>query len=693
MSDVGPMTGAPPTPDQTAPLSAPILDPNQLPLPPTADLAFWRGEVDRADAAMNPLYPKWQENIQYYIGESPDAKTAKDENADFVNVNVDFSDVETKLSQLFYETPDLQMIAKGDLEQHPEIIQAHRDLMNDILGPDHADVLQTAVHPAIKDCLCVSGTGPVMIGYQPTMQDVPTPPELSTVPGAQATTPLPVHQKWYTLRFSGKKFLRPSEFHATDWDRAPWLGMRFRMPLVPAKREFQLPADFSGTTTRDEFVLNDQSPRKEPSGVPYVDGQVIWYYTSLFDESVIHPERMRELVLIDGLDQPARHRDSPHQTVQPDGRLSADSLIGNPIHPLTIRTVPDSADVPSDSQMTRPLVRELCKFRSQMVQERDANIPRILYDSEKFPPEVLAKIVNGSVGSMIGLEPGALAQGLAAIMAVVQQGTSPRQTYIANDYITRDIEKTLAIDAAGAGISDQENRQSATKTAVIDRNRNVRLGHEQRQVLRWYLKLVAKMSTLVCRYMSPQAAIPYLGQQKAQVWAQWNKQTDDSRLVFDAKPDSQIKLDAAAERKFWLDIYQFVAKDPNCVRVKVLSKLFEVAGENPQDFVVAQLPPQHPEPGITFNFKGEDLIGPQAPMVREILAQGGIQITPDAIQESASQLLKQVTLGVRDANGKATPAITKPMEHGGTADQVRPLSQQTADQTGQRSGPKTGVAA
>ena len=59
--------------------------------------------------------------------------------------------------------------------------------------------------------------------------------------------------------------------------------------------------------------------------------------------------------------------------------MSADSMIGNPIHPLTLRTVPDKSYVPSDCQMTRPLTREECRFRTQMLKERDMNRPRILY--------------------------------------------------------------------------------------------------------------------------------------------------------------------------------------------------------------------------------------------------------------------------------------------------------------------------
>lgn len=674
-----------------------------LPLPKGADLKFWRSEVESANTAQEKLYPEWQTNIDWYTGKSPDAAQAAKDHADFVNVNVDFYQVEQKLAQLFYETPELQLSAKGALkllgqmgqpgapasdDQQRAVLGAHRALLDELLGDDHADILSRAVHPAIKDCLCVSGVGPVLLGYEPTLREIPAPAQFGSMLGLQDSVKVPIYERWYGLHFSPRKFLKPADCTDTDWDRAPWLGMRFRMPLTVAKREGLVPDTFNGTNTRDEHVLNDASKASEPSGVQYVDGQAIWYRAAIFDATAAHPELYRELILIDGLDKEARHRDSPHQTLLPNGRLSGDSMMGNPIHPLSIRFVPDTADTPSDAQMTRPLVRELCKFRTQMVQERDANILRVVYDSEKFPPEVLEKIKNGTLGTMIGLEPGALAQGIGAIMAEVTKGSTARQTYLANDYITHDIEKTHAMDATAQGVSGG-GEESATKTALVERNRNVRLDHERRQVLRWYLRLVDKMSALACRYVNPVLASQLLGDVQAQAWLAWDKQSADARLAFTAKPDSQIHVDGAARVKQLLDLYQFCAKDPNVVRVELLKELFAAEGLDPSKLVIDQLPPQHPDPSLAFSFKGEDVIGPQAPIVLEILAQGGIQISQEAIDQAGGQLFKQIALGLRDASGKATPAVTKPQEHGGTAEQVRPLSQQSADKSGQRSGPPT----
>lgn len=642
--------------------------------------SFWKEEIDRAQRVAEKFYPKWQEHLDYYAGASKDATDAASSNSEWVNVNVDFYETEQKRHQLFYETPDLQM--KAEWPGGASTGQAHRALLNELLGPDYAHVLR-AIHKAINDCLVPSGFGATKICYQPTVVDVPAPEQPGNVLNLQQGVQVPIHEQWKWDRFSPKKLLIPADFHDSDYDAAPWLGMRFRMPLSVAKREFNLPATFEGTNTRDEKVLNEGGEANEPSGLNYVDGVEIWYYAAVCDEDVIHPLVMRRHILIEGIDAFCeKDRNSPYQSLDAQGRLTADSMIGSPIHPLTLRDLPDSAYPPSDAAMRRSLVREKCKFRTQQMQERDANRSKILIDAEAFTPDVIAKIENGSVGSMILVEPGKLAAGVGAIMAEVVKATSHRQTYEAEAAITEDIQKTSGIDSTGAGVTDDQN-ESATKTAEVARARNVRIDGERRRVLQWYLSGVAKFSALVCRYMTPDLVTKFIGPEAAQVWNAWPKQQVDFRMAFTAKPDSQIRLDTAAERRSLLQLYQMTVNDPHSVRVELLKRLYELNGLDPQKTVSDQLPEQKPDPSVSLAVKGEDLYNP---MMRELLAQCGLVISQPTIDEAASQLFKQVAIGVRDASGKAIAPTSKPQGHGGPAEQARPLSKQQGDLTGNRPG-------
>jgi hypothetical protein len=198
-----------------------------LPLPASADLAFWKTEVERAEDEQKKHHTEWDENVQWYEGKSPEAIKVGD--PDYVNVNVDFYQTEQKLGLLFYETPELQLRGTGPLKGRDDILNAHKDLLNELL--DECDVLSRAVHPAIKDCLCTSGHGPVIVGYQPTLRAVTPPMQPGSILGLNGPVQVPVYQQWYAYRFSPKKHLIPADYRNVDPDLAPWQGMRFRMPL------------------------------------------------------------------------------------------------------------------------------------------------------------------------------------------------------------------------------------------------------------------------------------------------------------------------------------------------------------------------------------------------------------------------------------------------------------------------------
>lgn len=661
--------------------------------------SFWRGEIDRSRRVAEPYHTKWQENLNYYTGQPLDSAPS----ADYVNVNVDFYQVEQKGAQLFFDTPELQLTPGVGFDAMTPGILAHRAVLNALVGMDRMDVLTTTLK-AIKDCTCTAGFGPTVIGYQPTLQTIAAPEQPPGADGmpapVQPPIQVPIHEQWFWERVPSKKFRIPADFHDSDYDKAPWLAEDFRIPLNLAKQTLNLPPDFTGTTNKDDKVFEDANKSDEATSVAYIDGTLIWYQAALFDEDVIHPLIFRRHVLIDGVegfvDRPEPMWKSPYQTIGPNGRLTPDSMIGNPIHVLTLRDVPDSAYVPSDCQMTRSLVKELCLFRTQMVQERDANKVKFGYNSETFTPDIVSKLVEAMTGSLIPLPAAAFAGGLDSHFKLLAQGSSPRQTYQANDYIERDIQKTLRIGNNASGVTEDTTR-TATEINQVEHSLQVAMDAERKRVLRWYLKGIDKVSALAIRYLTdPQRVADLIGPEQAQAWLTWVgdlKKMGDARPIFTAKPDSQIKLDAAAERKSAIALYQMVRKDPLVNGGELLNALFVKYGLDPHK-LVSQAPPEHkPEPSVGFSFKGDDLnpLMPQQPIVMSILAQVGIQVDPQAVQLANDAGMNQHMMNLVQPTSTAFPAHGRPQEHGGAAPQVSPLSKHQADITGQRAGPKAGV--
>jgi hypothetical protein len=228
------------------------------------------------------------------------------------------------------------------------------------------------------------------------------------------------------------------------------------------------------------------------------------------------------------------------------------------------------------------------------------------------------------------------------------------------------------------------------------------LDAERKRVLRQYLVGIDKLAALVLRFCSdPQRVSEYIGPQQAEVYLQWRAailEAGDLRPKFTAKPDSQLKLDAAQERRTWLNIYNFAAKDPQVNRAAILRKLFTLLGEDPTGFVTDQMPEQKPEPSLGWSFKGEDVnpMSAQYPIVLEILAQAGIQISPEALQEAQAgaqtAMLAQMAGGLMSPTGASPKAATsRPAAHGGLPEKMGPLSKEQSSQTGERSGPSVGV--
>lgn len=663
------------------------------------DLAFWRGEVDRSSRVGESYHTKWQENLNYYTG----TPLTEAPSADYVNVNVDFYQVEQRGAQLFFETPELQLSPGVGFDATQPGVLAFRALLNALLAPDRMDVLPTILK-AIKDCTCTAGFGPTVIGYQPTLSQVENTPQPGTILGLSQSVPVPIHEAWFWDRVSSKKFLIPADFTDSDFDKAPWLGMRFRIPFRTAQRLFTLPPDFTGTQTADDKVLESGSKPNESPGMAYVDGVLVWYQAALFDDDVIHPQVYRRHVIIDGLDafadkmgpmgEPDPMWASPYQTLLLDGRLRADSLIGNPIHVFTLRDVPDSAYIPSDSQMTRPLVKELCLFRTQMVQERDINKPKFGYNAETFPPDAIAKVEVAMTGSLIPLPAAAFAGGLQNHFMLLAQGTSPRQTYLANDYIERDIQKTLRIGSNQSGVTEEDDR-TATEITKIDDAMQVAMDAERKRIVRAYLKGVDKVAALALRFCSdPNQVAELIGPEAAMAYLQWRAQIlsgGDPRPKFTAKPNSQLRLDAGQEIKRWMNLYNFMAKDPLMNRAAIARKIIDLFGEDPLKFVADEMPEQKPEPSLGFAYKGEDFnpLMPQFPIVVEVLAQCGIQISPQAIQEAQAGAMNATLLQMAvPTESGAKGATKKPAGHGGLADKTPTLSKQDSEASGERSGPK-----
>ena len=639
----------PPDMETAAPPAAPAPVPPPTgpgaPIPMTVDqIGIWWDRVEQSRAKRKLVEDEWQQNIDQYNGKPLSTRPTKD----WVNPNTDFADVEQKKSQLFFQTPEVHCIPREPLANgHEQTILIKQAVLNDKLGPNGVDA-KRMMDKVIFDCLCPSGWGATKIGYDVTTKPVETamPDPQTGLPTSQ-TVDVPVYEEYFWKHFSPKKLLIPEDFYDNEYDDAAWIGMEFSLPLISAKRKYHLPEDFEPGKDVDPSVFKQSV---EPESTDDVTGVEIWYKASLEDETVFHPMWQRKLVLIDGLrDQPASHVDSPYQTLDQRGRLTADSMIGYPIHVGTVRDLTDSAYIRSDCSMTRDLVDQLAKFLTTQVQQRDTAIPLRLVDESIVTKPVMDKITSGEYGSFIPLPAGSLNPPPIVEMSRAQY---PRENFEAQNRIERQLAKTLALDSNQQGAQTDSSR-TATELTLVQNGSNVRLKAERNRMIAYYLAGVRKFDSLLQRFATQQDVIQVVGPEGEAQFFAWDNKTIAGRFAYAIKPDSGLDVDEATARKQALDTYNFLGKDPLVNRDYLIQELAPALHLDPLKLKAPPPPPPKPEkPSISFAFSGDDLLNPIAVAV---MVEGGIAITAQMIR--AAHDLIQTGTGVPPPPESPAPGV------------------------------------
>ncbi len=482
----------------------------------------WAGRIRRAQQRQKAWHPWWEAAFEAY---TPSVKDNPKDYSGQVRTGRIFTIVERKSAELFYQKPDLTVSPSPLLEalgdQGVQVASAQGAIVNELLGLDGVNVRRLA-RRGIFDHLLFS-IGPGRMGWRAYTKDTPTSvpvmddagqPVLDPMTGQPQTqvqvVPVTIKGEVFWEPMSPKQFVFDADFDSNDFDTCPWVGEKFRMGLIEAKREFgadKFPDDFKGSMSGDDPAFDQgDAPDKLPS-IDLVTGTRIWYHACLFDEAVVHPDAIQELVFIDGIPEAVRDRPSPDQTFDAQGRLTPDSLVGYPIHPLAIRIVTDAAYTMSDVAVALPVVQELDKFREQMIDQRSATTLRYLYNTDNLPQADLEKAIAAPLGGAIGLPAAAFAD-INRTITAMPHGPYPRENFQFNDYIDQDLSRIHAIDATSSGTT--EASVTATEANLRQANVNVRLSWEQGFVADWFVKGATKFATLVQRYLPVKMSLMYL---------------------------------------------------------------------------------------------------------------------------------------------------------------------------------------
>lgn len=641
-----------------------------IPFPSTGpgSVAWWSGQLDWATDVRKDLLPSWRLNANAYRGKTLPPRP------EGVRVNIEFEKTEQKKYQLFYRLPELKLRA------HPRTLreaqaqtpgQPVRDLKKAIAIFREVLTYQIGKHGAntkpvmdevLFDVLCPAGIGAAKVGYEryedgtipiQTGAMIPDPtftPPPGSILGLHPTPLIPetsdapnvIAEKYYCARISPAKLLIPPDFTGSDYTQAAWLGHDFWITKDEAiRRGWTIPEHVTESQGDDEDRLVELDKKGQRQGQLHC--REIFYYAQRLDPTVMHPDKIRRMVLIAKVKEPILHQDLKDQQFDPNGKLIG-GLKTLPIKICTLRYVSDTPFPPSDCQITRHLADEVSEFRTQMVIHRRKAVPMRGYDINKIMDErVKDQLKKGDPYDLIPSDgPGADA------VWEVARANYPRENYSGNDYCMNDINRLWSLprsSAEGGGAPE-----TATAIAAIREAGATRLSAEHERVVQgFWISLVEAIGALVQLYADREDVVEIVGPTGEASLEAWDRSTIQGEFLYDIVPNSAAQPDAAGDRDLALNRYNLLANDPFINREQLVKDTVEAWDGDPERLVRVPEPAPPEKPRISLSISGKDLdpFQPQYANVVNLLQVAGIPAHLSPIPSPPAEG-EQVAAGVVD---------------------------------------------
>lgn len=589
------------------------------------DIAAWWSRVDASTKRTENRAEDWDTLLEEYTPEVSKKGTPQD-----VKANSHFRNVHTKQGQLFVRSPEVILTPQGpaldqvlviDASGMPrpqtaeEAVPIRQAVINKYMGREFIDGVRLMDECSI-DMMAWAGSAAVEIEYEacsrviqrPVMQPDPNfvpqpqpdgvlglrpqmPPQVPAMgpDGQPLTQPVPtiIYENVTATRFSPKKLLLDDLLHSPRIEQqSRWIGRRFAMSARIAARKFGLDYDEVKTKTEaDERHAKQNGDDATDAQKDLVLGVRVWYKAAHFTDED-HPQIINELVLLDKYrDRTIISRASLHQTLDNQGALTYNSLIGFPIKVGALRDFPDSPFALADSAFTNAVAKQLDICLQQAVKLRDAAIGKYFYDTDAIDDTDLELMKNGGVGDYIALKAGSLLQGADKIFYTTAQVKASPDDYKLMTMLQGVMNQTLGISEVQAG-SNPDTVRSATEIQDVQANAAGRQEKERSRMIGFYLDIVNVVDCFLFRYFTGQRWVTVVGEDGAKKLEKWNKKLGAGCYSYDIKPNSQFSIDASRDAQQELATYTAMAPDPLTNRAPILREIARTRGWDPARVVL-----------------------------------------------------------------------------------------------------------
>lgn len=650
-------------------------------------LGDWKSKIELSKKAMKDIADNfnWTKNVERYVAKG--LRANPDDNT--IILPKDYSYTEQKKPMLFYQLPEV-MLSPARPDVTSETAQLFAAVLNHKTSAKDMNC-KPATDECITDALVPAGIGVLKLGYEAFVhpvnktkpQKVGQQPVIDPLTGQQQIGPMGqpvledvivdvpnvIRERYFGERVSPVDFFWDSSFRGSDWAKCSWKAIRFRMSAPMAKTLWGFDdkkAEKYANEGKQPDATESLAPMRTTQTFGGVEGIECWYHAIDIDPECGDPDHIRYFVWLEGMPEPIIHQDSPYQDIE-DG-VVVRGLRRDPIFPLTLRYVSDFPVPPSDCSQSRMIVDELSLGRTQMLQQRDRNLPLRGMDISKFSPDSRQKLIDARIQEVIPFD--GVTAGENPLFGLAQSAF-PQENFNFNNYGERDLQEAWALSGPNLGVTNVSGR-TATELSMAEKGTETRMGSEQTRVLAWWVDFVAGLAALVQKFATETEYVQVLGPDGAMKLVAWNRQSIEGEFAFDTKPDSAKRIDQAAERKFRLDVYNLLRNDPLINQYELDRWMMPSLGMNPDKMVTQPKEPQPEPPRVSITISGEDLnpFAPQYTQVQAVLAARGIQLPP----AMSTQPMGASAAGA--PGGMAQPP------HPGAPAAVAPLNKHAIDQTG-----------
>lgn len=661
---------------------------------PNTSVSRWKARIEESRKVTKDLAEgDWKTNVDHRRG-----KPFKEDSAqDRVSVPTDWSMTKAKEAHLFSQVPTV--ILEPVHQKYKPVAAITQFELNDKLQKEVK--VDVAMEESLADMINAAGVAGVKVGYLATFIDVEVPdqdvsdlppeamsmletdkqldiPEIPEQIDPMSGMPVSPHMparsikmvpakkrvdcRFYANRISPSQLLWPKGFKGSDFDDAAWVGWSGSFTWAQALREFGETAErpkglreeqkqkVVGQVAKDQSLNSDTEASRDDDNL-MVSFTEVFYRAALEDPLETKLEKIRRIVLVDGIDEPVVDEDLEWQQWDE----ATESFVGIIKYPLRIGTltyISDMAVPPSDSEVGRPQVEEKYRSRTQMILQRDRAQPMRWANVNRVDPMVLANMMRGEFQQIIPVNgDGSNAVGETA------RANYPKEDWQFDQVIDKDLMEAWQVGPNQQGGFNQSGR-TAAEANIVQANFSTRQAKERGKVSKFFLGIAECVLGLMQLYYDGPKEAALIGPEAQQAMAPiWDrKAVSGAKFVFKLpKEDATVKLDSN-QRLQQLERFVNLHGNSTFVNVKpVIEEIAALSGLDPSKVVVTPNPKQPEPPSASVNFKGEDIANPLTGAYVVAVLQKSQPVTPEDIA-AAHELLKKST----DVTAPAPPVPQGP---------------------------------